>query len=424
MSDIGTLAATGSPNPFTLFQIADLVVTDLQKKETPEAYMGYALYDSDSVLYEKGKILLSSQAENKHENLKHGFQIEKGGFMEAFLVNETSQDVFFDNFRIQSTPSTTVQVTHYYPFGMEMPALGYQAGGMSKNRYLYNQGTGEVTFDTERIPELNIDLTQFRAYDPTLGRWWQVDPMASEMSSWTPYNYGFNNPIRFNDPLGDAPSAMMRIGNTNDNIGQDQSEEWFGKQQAMNSNGGGGGIQKYLPSSPPTGKEGQKQIGGKNNQGQSNDVQRQEIGGKENNLEISGGVTFGVQAGIKLSSAFSVDINLASTPLLIFNSSSRNLTLDYPGKQDEGITINQGGEIALGGFGMGANTRFIGLEGGHIPIESNVFTKAPVSFPIISHEINMKTYNSGYSWNKSNSTVYNFSISFILKFELNIKVPN
>ncbi|WP_373523285.1 hypothetical protein [Aquiflexum sp.] len=35
-----------------------------------------------------------------------------------------------------------------------------------QNRYLYNQGTGEVTFDTERIPGLNIDLTQFRAYDP------------------------------------------------------------------------------------------------------------------------------------------------------------------------------------------------------------------------------------------------------------------
>ena len=142
---------------------------------------------------------------------------------------------------------------------MEMPALGYQAGGMSKNRYLYNQGAGEVTFDTERLPELNIDLTQFRAYDPALGRWWQVDPLADEMSSWTPYNYSFNNPIRFNDPLGDAPGAKSYIANTSDNIGQEQSKEWFGNQQAMFSNGGGGGIQKYLPSSPPTAKEGEKQ---------------------------------------------------------------------------------------------------------------------------------------------------------------------
>jgi hypothetical protein len=46
-----------------LLQIADLIASDLQKKQTPEAYMGYALYDSDSNLYEKGKILLSSQAE-------------------------------------------------------------------------------------------------------------------------------------------------------------------------------------------------------------------------------------------------------------------------------------------------------------------------------------------------------------------------
>ena len=167
--------------------------------------MGYALYDSDSNLYEKGKILLSSQAENKHEKLNHAFLIEKGGFMETFLVNETSQDVFFDNFRILSTPSTTVQVTHYYPFGMEMPALSYQAPAMNKNRYLYNQGTGEVTFDTERIPDLNIDLTKFRAYDPALGRWWQIDPMADALSSLTPYNYSFNNPVLFNDPLGDCP---------------------------------------------------------------------------------------------------------------------------------------------------------------------------------------------------------------------------
>ncbi|WP_373522553.1 RHS repeat-associated core domain-containing protein [Aquiflexum sp.] len=43
------------------------------------------------------------------------------------------------------------------------------------------------------------DLTQFRAYDPAMGRWCQLDPMASEMSScWTPYNYSFNNPVRFN----------------------------------------------------------------------------------------------------------------------------------------------------------------------------------------------------------------------------------
>jgi RHS repeat-associated protein len=214
--------------------------------------MGYALYDSDSNLYEKGKILLSSQAENKHEKLNHAFLIEKGGFMETFLVNETSQDVFFDNFRIQSTPSTTVQVTHYYPFGMEMPALSYQAPAMNKNRYLYNQGVGEITFDTERIPDLNIDLTKFRAYDPALGRWWQIDPMADALSSLTPYNYSFNNPVLFNDPLGDYPTGNSSNIDTEQRKEQDQARtqgqtsDFFARNSGRQS-GGGGGIMKYVP---------------------------------------------------------------------------------------------------------------------------------------------------------------------------------
>jgi hypothetical protein len=30
------------------------------------------------------------------------------------------------------------------------------------NQYLYNQGTGDVTYDTERLPDLYVDLTKFR----------------------------------------------------------------------------------------------------------------------------------------------------------------------------------------------------------------------------------------------------------------------
>jgi RHS repeat-associated protein len=64
---------------------------------------------------------------------------------------------------------------------------------------------------TERVFDLglNIDLTKYRAYDPAIGRWWQVDPLADEedFTSLTPYNYSFNNPIRYNDPYGDCPKC-------------------------------------------------------------------------------------------------------------------------------------------------------------------------------------------------------------------------
>src|SRR5690554_4576407 len=58
-----------------------------------------------------------------------------------------------------------------------------------------------------------------RYYDPRLSIFISVDPLAEQAPDWTPYRYGFNNPIRYTDPTGmyevDGNDDWYRTGEGN-----------------------------------------------------------------------------------------------------------------------------------------------------------------------------------------------------------------
>ncbi len=88
-----------------------------------------------------------------------------------------------------------LQENHYYPFGMAMEGQWIGDPGR-ENKYRYNGIERNEDFN------LNWDLAEFRSFDATIGRWNQVDPLSEIASELTPYRFGFNNPIKFFDPLG------------------------------------------------------------------------------------------------------------------------------------------------------------------------------------------------------------------------------
>ena len=219
----------GAANPITLSNMIGIVAEDLQQKESPEAYLLYALYDSDGNRYEVGKQPLSRKAANQHEILEEKLYISRDGYMETVLVNETAEDVWFDDFSISRTPSIVIQETHYDPWGLELTGLGYQYAGIKANKYLYN--------GKELIEENDLQYYDYgaRMYDPVLGRWGVVDPLADKMTRHSPYNYAFDNPIRFIDPDGMAPKNCCP-GMSNSFSRSLLSDKVQGKVRAANSN--------------------------------------------------------------------------------------------------------------------------------------------------------------------------------------------
>ena len=103
-----------------------------------------------------------------------------------------------------------ISYEEYHPYG----TTSYQANNAAikavAKRYRY---TGK-----ERDEESGLYYHGARYYIPWLARWTAVDLKQGKMPTWSPYNYGFCNPIKWTDstgmqPDGDEKTAVWYMDN-------------------------------------------------------------------------------------------------------------------------------------------------------------------------------------------------------------------
>lgn len=135
------------------------------------------------------------------------------------LDNNGGGTVWFDDVSIRKVNSTNeiVEENNYYAFGLKHKHINnvfnLNNANPAAQKYKYN--------GKELQEELGLNMYDYgaRNYDPALGRWMNIDPLAEKATDWTPYRYAFNNPLRFVDPDGkweiDANGNLIAQKNDN-----------------------------------------------------------------------------------------------------------------------------------------------------------------------------------------------------------------
>ncbi len=171
----------------------------------PKAYLNWIAYKDDKLtIVDQGFHRITTAAreygqDGDHVRLFKDITITEPGYLYIYLSNEneTPVEVFFDDFRVEHIKSLVVQMDDYYPFGLTFNS--YSRENTTPQDYKFNS--------MELQDELNLQWLDYgaRMYDPAIARWMAVDPLADQMRRWSPYNFCFDNPLRFVDPDGMGP---------------------------------------------------------------------------------------------------------------------------------------------------------------------------------------------------------------------------
>lgn len=172
----------------------------------------------DYILFKGGRIIITEKDNKKNIVYEYHLKDHLGNVCVASQID-------------QKGGINIVQKSNYYPFGLKLNT-SYNASTSTPNMYGYNgKEEQNVGFDGVKLGWLDYG---WRMYDPLISRWHVIDPLSRRYTSFSPYSYTLNNPIKYTDPDGckvtlnkdgnydvtgdDIVAALDMLKNSNENF--------------------------------------------------------------------------------------------------------------------------------------------------------------------------------------------------------------
>ncbi|WP_317124965.1 RHS repeat-associated core domain-containing protein, partial [Taibaiella helva] len=175
--------------------------------DRPQAYLTYALFDENMKLVSEFAGAYQANGNGAWGSIgSNGAKvIPANGYLAVYLSSRwrdlqciPCSNMFFDKLNVEVSKGNLLEENHYYPHGLPIQPLSSVSTNFRENRRKYQSN--------EYIKDLGLNWMDFQArqYDPQIGRFLAVDPLADAggQQVWSPYAAMGNAPESNVDPNG------------------------------------------------------------------------------------------------------------------------------------------------------------------------------------------------------------------------------